>query len=246
MKTKVLNVPFDVVTNEQALKIAMDFLKKDKNHTIFTPNPEIVMEAQQDLSFMKILKEADLIIPDGIGVVMASKLNKVKLKERVAGCDLVFSLFEEIKNKEYTVYIVGGRPGVAEQAKMRMEEKYKGIKIVGTHSGYFDEKEEKKIVDEIKEKKPHILLVGLSAPKQEKWIYRYKKEFPVKISMGVGGSIDVMAGTVKRAPKIYQKTGLEWLYRFASEPSRIKRMIRLPLFVIEVIKEKIIFGGRRK
>ena len=241
MKTEILNVPFDVVTRREALNIALDLLQQEKNHMIFTPNPEIVMEANEDAKFMEILKCADLLIPDGIGIVIASKLNKVKLKERVAGCDLVFSLLKKIKDTDHTVYILGGKESIAKIAKKNMETKYKGLKIVGTHNGYFDSNEEKEIIKEIERLKPSILLVGMSAPKQEKWIYKYKDELSVRLSIGVGGSIDVMAGSVKRAPVIYQKLCLEWLYRAIKEPSRSKRLLRIPIFVMEVLKNRLRF-----
>lgn len=240
MKTDILNVTFDVVTKDEALNTVMGFLKKEKNSMIFTPNPEMVMEANYDKDFMEILRSGDLIIPDGIGIVMASKLNKVKIKERVTGCDLIFSLFEEIKDKGYTVYILGSKKGVPELAKENMELKYKGLKIVGVADGYFDESKEKEIIKEIIELKPDILLVGLSTPKQEKWIYKYRNKLPVKLSMGVGGSIDIMAGTVQRCPVILQKLCLEWFYRVVKEPVRWKRALKIPVFVATVLKNKLL------
>lgn len=244
MKTEILNVPFDTLTNKESLNKLLVHLNEDKNHIVITPNPEIVIEANRDNDFMKIIKEADLVIPDGIGVVIASKLNKIKIKERVAGYDLTQNLFEKIKKTGHTVYFFGGAKGVALIAKEKMELMHKGLKIIGVSDGYFNEEREKIIIEEIKKLKPDILLIGLGAPKQEKWIYKNKDILPVKVSICVGGSFDGMSGTVKRAPVIFQKMGLEWFYRLIKQPSRIIRMMRLPLFMILVIKNKII--GVRK
>lgn len=238
--SRVLGVKFNNVTHNEALDILEEFFLEDKCHCVYTPNPEIVMAARKDEEFMRILNSAELVVPDGIGVVIASKLGE-RLKERVAGFDLVQGLFERVKDKKCSVYFFGGAPGVALDAKRNMEKKYPGLKVVGVNDGYFDEKKEKLILDDIKNKKPDILLVGLGAPKQEKWIYKYKNQLPVKICVGVGGSFDVMSGKVKRAPKIFMKCGLEWFYRLLCQPSRFFRMLRLPLFLLVVLKEKL-FG----
>ncbi len=239
----ILGVKFNNVTHSEAVNILEGFLKEEKCHAVFTPNPEIVMAARADKEFMRILNNADLVVPDGIGVVIASKLTKEKLKERVAGYDLIQGLFSAVKNKDYTVYFFGGAPGVAEEAKAKMEQIHKGLKIIGVFDGYFDEEKEKLIFEDIKNKKPDILLVGLGAPKQEKWIYSHKNELPVKICVGVGGSFDGMSGKVKRAPEFFIKFGLEWFYRLLRQPSRFFRMIKLPLFLLAVLKEKLLKKG---
>lgn len=239
--TQVLKVPFDVVTMSEATERVLEFLKDGRAHIICTPNPEIVMEAQTDRELLQILRAADMVIPDGIGVVWASKYTQYPLRERVAGYDLVQKVFSKVKDTEYTAYFFGGAPGVATAAAKRMMKQYPGLKIVGTHNGYFDAKEEKKIIYEIKKLAPSILLVGLGAPKQEKWIYENMRLIGAKVCIGVGGSFDVMAGTVKRAPGIFQKLGLEWCYRLISQPSRFFRMMRLPRFVVKVLKTRF-FG----
>lgn len=240
MKTKILDVPIDVITEEQALNKLLYYLSNEskKNHLIVTPNPEMVMRAKKDTEFMQIIKEADLAVPDGIGIVIASKLNKEKLIERVPGCDLILSLFDNVK-EETTVYILGAQPGVPEKAMKNIEAKYKNIKVVGLKHGYFGVEEENTIIEEIKNLNPDILLVGLGFPRQEKFIYKYKNELPVCISMAIGGSIDVMAGVVKRAPKIFRKLGLEWFYRVLCQPKRIFRIASLPIFVFNVLINKI-------
>lgn len=234
--TQVLNVPFDAVTMKEAIARVKILLNTDGQHFICTPNPEIVMEAQKDQELMSILQEADMVVPDGIGVVWASKYSSIRLRERVAGYDLTQNLFSELAETEHTIYFFGGAPGVATEAARKMTRKYPGLKIVGIHNGYFDGKEEKKIIHDIKKLSPSILLVGLGAPKQEKWIYENMRLFGAKVSIGVGGSFDVMAGNVKRAPKVFQKLGLEWFYRLITQPTRWRRMMRLPMFAFTVLK----------
>lgn len=237
-KTHILGVPFDVVTMEQAVERVKKMLTAEGQHIICTPNPEIVMEAQTDEALMQILKEADLVVPDGVGVVWASKYSEIRLQERVAGYDLTQNLMQALADTEETFYFFGGAPGVAAAAARRMTKEYPGLRIVGVHNGYFDEKEEKKIIQDIKKKAPSILLVGLGAPKQEKWIYENLHTVGAKTAIGVGGSFDVMAGNVKRAPKLFQKLGLEWFYRLISQPTRWKRMMRLPKFALTVLKTR--------
>lgn len=237
-KTHVLGVPFDAVTMEQAVAKAKKMLAEEGQHFICTPNPEIVMEAQKDKELMDILHEADMVIPDGIGVVWASKYSEIRLKERVAGYDLTQNLMAELAATGETFYFFGGAPGVASTAARMMMKKYPGLKVVGVHNGYFDEKEEKKIIQDIKTKSPSILLVGLGAPKQEKWIYDNIRLVRAKVAIGVGGSFDVMAGNVKRAPEIFQKLGLEWFHRLITQPTRWRRMMRLPKFALTVLKTK--------
>lgn len=237
-KTHVLGVPFDAVTMEQAVAKAKKMLTEEGQHFICTPNPEIVMEARKDKELMNILHEADMVIPDGIGVVWASKYSETRLTERVAGYDLTQNLMAELAATGQTFYFFGGAPGVASAAARMMMKKYPGLKVVGVHNGYFDEKEEKKIIQDIKTKSPSILLVGLGAPKQEKWIYDNIRLVGAKVAIGVGGSFDVMAGNVKRAPKIFRKLGLEWFYRLITQPTRWRRMMRLPKFALTVLKTK--------
>ena len=178
--TQILDVPFDALTMAEAVEKVMGFLADDKQHYICTPNPEIVMEAQHDKELMKILREADLVVPDGIGVVWASRYSEILLTERVAGYDLTQNIFSRIAGKNESVYFFGGAPGVASTAARQMKKVYPGLKIVGGHNGYFDAEEEKKIIADIKRLSPSILLVGLGAPKQEKWIYEHLEEVGAK------------------------------------------------------------------
>jgi len=233
----VLGVSISKVTMSEARSKVAEFVKSNDFHTIYTPNPEIVMLATQDSAFHEILEKADLVVPDGIGVVIASKLKKGEtLPERVAGYDLVQSTMKEAVKEGYKYYFFGSKPGISDEAAVKMRETYPGIEIVGTHNGYFKPEDEAEIIADINASGANILLVALGAPRQEKWIEANKHLMPnVRVAIGVGGSLDVMSGNVKRAPIAFQKLGLEWFYRLLKEPTRFKRMLVLPKFLIKVI-----------
>ncbi len=238
MQTLILGVPVHTCTFQEALNTLLAFLNEERPHTCYTPNPEMIMAAQKDPQFMETLKNGSLVVPDGIGVVLASRFTKLKMKERVAGCDLVQALFKQAATRPMTVYLLGGAPQVCPLAKKRIEAQYPGVTVVGFHHGYFDTNAEQLIVEDIQRLRPDILLAGLGFPKQEKWIATHCNQLPVRLLMGVGGTLDVLAGTVKRAPRLFQKLGLEWLYRLLKQPQRIGRMLQLPLFMLYVIVKK--------
>lgn len=234
-KIDILGVLVDSVTMAEALETACSFADGTTPRAIFTPNSEIMMTAYEDADFCATLNGADMIIADGIGVVYASKILKAPLPERVAGFDLASRLIETAAEGRYSLYFFGGKPGVAEQAIANLTMQYPKLNIVGYSDGYFDAEKEKTIIEDIKAKKPDILFVCLGAPKQEKWIAAHRDELSVPLSLGVGGSLDVWAGTVERAPEFYQKAGLEWLYRLIKQPSRFMRMMSLPKFGFTVL-----------
>ena len=237
---EILEVPISKVTMNEAVDIVDGFIKSNTFHAVYTPNPEIVMLAKKNDDFMEVIKKADMVVPDGIGVVIASKLQKgEKLPERVAGYDLVQNTMKRATKEGYKYYFFGSKPGVADKAAAKMRETYPGIQIVGTRDGYFKKEDEAEIVKDINDSGANILLVALGAPKQEMWIETHRDALPnVRVAIGVGGSLDGMAGIVKRAPLIYQKLGLEWFYRLLKQPSRFGRMLVLPQFLIEVLLNK--------
>ncbi len=243
-RIEIFNVPFDITTKAAVVDRIYDIFDgtEPNCHVIYTPNPEIVMMAQTDKGLMDALKCADIVIPDGVGVVWASKFFGQKMPERVAGFDTITEVFQRAVNREIKAYFLGGKPGVAEEAALKAQLKFKGLKVVGYCDGYFTTDETADILEGINSLKPDILLVGLGAPKQEKWIQENLERLNgnVKIAIGVGGSFDVLADRVKRAPVFFQKLGLEWFYRLMKEPTRIKRMLILPVFAL-----KVIFTGRR-
>lgn len=235
---EILGVNVDSITFANAVDVAEGLVKSDGVSMIFTPNPEIIMCANEDGELKKILNSADLCTADGIGVVYASKILKQPVPERVAGFDLVCALLERLAKSGEGVFLLGAKPGVADIAKEKMEEKYPGLKVAGTHDGYFKPEDETAIVEEINASGAKLLLVCLGAPKQEKWIAKHKDNLKVGLCMGVGGTVDVFAGTAKRAPKIFIKLNLEWFYRLMKQPSRIGRYAALPKFVFAVKKSK--------
>lgn len=235
---KIFGVRFDNVTMDEANKKFISFMGNEKLKTIYTPNPEIVMMAQEDNEFKTVLNEGDLVIPDGIGIILASKVHHLGLTDRVPGIELLELMFEYCNRAGKSIFLFGGKPGVADMAAENIKATYPNLTIVGTRDGYFDQGKELKILDEINEKKPDILIVALGAAKQEKWIHRYKKTINASVAMGVGGALDVWAGTVRRAPVIFQKLGLEWFYRLIKQPTRFKRMLTLPKFMLKVLFTK--------
>lgn len=239
-KINILGVNISMLTMDETVKKAMGFLDDGKNHVVFTPNSEIIYAAYKDASFADVLNSADINTADGIGVVYASKILKNPLRERVAGFDFLNNLVKEAAPMGKRVFLFGSKPGVAEKAGAELEKRYPGIIICGVRDGYFKDEESEQIANQIKEAKPDIVFVCLGAPKQEKWIYKYKDIIGAGLIMGAGGSLDVLAGNVERAPEKWQKAGLEWAYRLKKEPKRIMRMTALPKFGFTVL-----FKGRK-
>jgi N-acetylglucosaminyldiphosphoundecaprenol N-acetyl-beta-D-mannosaminyltransferase len=238
MKTYILNVPVDNVTQAEALERLLGLLGQPGHHLLLTPNPEMVMTAQGDPEFMEIFHQADLVVPDGIGVVLASRFNAVKIKERVAGCDLIQALLAALPAPA-TVYLLGGKPGVCEQAAANIHARFPRARVCGFHHGYFTQEEEGEILRALGEQRPDILLAGLGFPRQEKWLHAHRA-LPVRLSAAVGGTLDILAGTATRAPAAFRALGLEWLYRLARQPARAGRMLQLPLFALKVLEHKIL------
>lgn len=235
----ILGVKIDRITSAYALKKAEQMVRSDGVSTIFTPNPEIVMAAYEDAGFREVLNSADMCTPDGIGVVYAAKMLGTPVPERVAGFDLVCGLLSNIRKTGEGVFLFGAKPGVAEAAAVKLLDEYVGLNIVGVHHGYFSDNETDDIVKQINESGAKLLLVCLGAPKQEKWIFENKSKLTnVSLCMGVGGALDVFAGVAKRAPELFIKFNIEWLYRFCKNPSRLGRFATLPKFVMTVRKDK--------
>ena len=239
MKTNILSVNFDNISHSQALERLLVFLDSNKPNTVFTPNPEMVMLAQKNKKFCSVLNSADLVLPDGIGIVYASRLTKSKIPKRVTGIDLLTSLLPHIASSGHSLYFLGAAPGVAETAAARLKAQFKELSIAGVHHGFFKDEDDVRIIAGINASKADILLVGLGFPRQEEWIFRHKDKINSKILMGVGGSFDVLSGNLSRAPKLFQKLGLEWFFRLMRQPSRIWRQRVLVKFALRVIYKKL-------
>ncbi len=236
----ILGVPIDRVTRNQAGEITENLIKQSNKtcKMIFAPNVEFIMTAQKDKEFFEILKQSSLSTPDSVGVMIGAKLQKKYFPERIPGQSYFRKVIELANEKGYTIYLLGGKEGVAEITKKNLQQEFKNLNIVGVHQGYFNEEEEKEIIREINELQPNVLFVALGAPKQEKWIQKHKNELKVDVAAGQGGTFDYEAGIIKRAPVFIQKIGMEWLWRLCKQPSRIKRQIVLPLYLIKIVFKK--------
>lgn len=239
MKVDVLGVRFDDVTMDEAVELGMGLLDSPGADIVVTPNPEIVMLCRKDAELGKIVNGASLVLPDGIGVIYAAKLLGTPLKAKVPGADWAERMFGEMAKEGRSVYFLGAKPGVAEAAGERLSGKYPGLVIAGTHDGYF--RDDGPVVEDINRTSADLLLVCLGAPKQEKWMRANRDKLNVRLMAGLGGSLDVYAGTVRRAPEGWRKLNLEWLYRLIKQPSRFGRMLKLPWFLIIVLRKRI-FG----
>ncbi|MDD6133468.1 MAG: WecB/TagA/CpsF family glycosyltransferase [Selenomonadaceae bacterium] len=233
-KIDILGVNVDPVTMSQAVARVQDYMDGKQNVLIATANAEMIMRATHDKELRDILNDAALVVPDGAGTVWAAHHLGHDMPERVAGFDLAQELMRIAPQKKRRIFFFGSAPGVAEKAKAKAEKLYPGIEIVGVRNGFFTEKDEPEIIAQIKEAKPDLLLAALGVPKQEKWLHKHKEELGVPVSIGVGGTLDVMAGVMKRAPLWMQKAKLEWLFRGMLQPKRAGRLMALPKFVLKV------------
>ena len=237
MKTEILGVRFDDLTQQEAAQQGRQLLEEDKFHYVVTPNPEFLLAAEKDPEFRRVLNAADLVLPDGIGVVYSAKILGTPLKERVPGIEFAEAMLSDLNDMGGRLYLLGAKPGVAEEAGRRICARYPALVLCGTHDGYF--KDEQAILPEIAAAKPDLLFVCLGAPKQEKWMARWGQHTGAKLAIGLGGCLDVFAGNVRRAPEQWQKLGLEWAYRLKKEPKRIGRMAKLPLVLVKAAGQRI-------
>lgn len=185
---------------------------------------------------MEAVRHADLVFADGIGVIYGAKLLGTPLKGRVPGIELAQNLMQRMAENGKTLFLLGAKPGVAEEAARRLTAAYPGLKIAGTHDGYF--KEDEPVTAEIRESGADVVFVCLGAPKQELWMRKNGEATGAHLLLGLGGCLDVFSGTVQRAPKVFQRLGMEWFYRLVKNPSRAGRMMKLPLFLVHVMGEK--------
>ena len=237
MKTDILGVGIDDLTLQEAISAGSALAEGEGFHYAVTPNPEFILSAKKDPAFRDVLNGADLAIADGIGVVYAAKLLGRPLKAKVPGIDFAQGLLTRMSHTGQSLFLLGAKPGVSEQAADKLRERYPGLLVCGTHDGYF--KEDAPVAAEIKAAKADVVFVCLGAPKQELWMAKYGPETGAHLAVGLGGSLDVFAGTVERAPEKWQKLGLEWLYRLIKEPKRIGRMAKLPLILVDAVGARL-------
>ena len=236
MRINVLGVGFDNVTMDEAVARGMELLHSPGTHYVVTPNPEIVEVCRDNLAARQAVNGADLVLPDGVGVVKGAGMLGTPLKEKVPGIEFAAGLMERMAAEGLSLYLLGAKPGVAEAAGERLAARYPGLKIAGTRDGYFQE--DGPVLEDIRQSGADCVFVCLGAPKQELWMAKHGKAAGARLLCGLGGSLDVFAGVVERAPKFWSDHGLEWFYRLCSDPRRAGRMMKLPLFLIHVQKEK--------
>lgn len=240
MKQRLFNIYIDNLTMEECLDKIDNFIVDGKYHYIVTPNVDHIVKLQSDYEFKEVYDNADLILTDGMPLIWYSKISKEPIKEKLSGSDLFPRVCELASKKKYKVFLLGAKDGVAKEAAKRLEEKYEGLNIVGTHSPIFGFEKNKweieGVINMINQSKPDILAVGLGAPKQEKFLYKYRELLKVPVSLAIGASIDFEAGNIKRAPIWMQKLGFEWLYRLLKEPKRMyKRYLIEDMKFIKII-----------
>ncbi len=236
MKVNLLGACVDALSMDETVERVAGMIRSGRPHRIMTLNPEFLCRAQTESALLDLAGRSDLVTPDGVGIVWACRMAGRPAPERVTGIDLMLRLVERAAVEKWRVYMLGSAPGVAEEAASRLRLTYPGLLVVGTRDGYFQESEERKLAGEIGKTRPDLLLVALGAPKQEIWIDRHLEETGASVALGVGGSFDVVAGRVKRAPLWVRRLRLEWLSRLLKEPSRWRRQLVLPLFAWMVIK----------
>ncbi|PIC56136.1 glycosyltransferase [Sporosarcina sp. P12(2017)] len=236
MKEEILGVSVNTENYDELIPKVFENIEEGKKSLIVAINPEKLMKAKEDPELKALLNRAEFQIPDGIGVILASKLKKGQIRSRVTGIDMMDRVVQEAATRGKRIFLYGAKPGVAEEAAAKLQVMHPNIQIAGVQHGY--EKDVQVILDTINEAQPDILFVAMGSPKQEQWIEQYRDQLHPVVFQGVGGSFDVLAGNIKRAPAVFQKAGAEWLYRLLLEPSRIKRQMNLPKFLVEVYRKK--------
>lgn len=212
-------------------------IEERRLHRVVTGNPIMLMVGLDNPSFHRTLASADLVVPDGAGVVWAARRLNEPVQERVAGFDLMHELLGVGNRKGWSAYLLGASSEIIETAYEKLKQQYPGVRFVGCRDGYFTDTEDREVVAAVREAKPDLLFVARATINQEPWIEKYQDELGVPVIMGVGGSFDVIAGKLKRAPALFRKMGMEWFYRLLQEPTRFKRMLVLPKFALKVIKD---------
>lgn len=233
-RVNILGVDVDAVTMAEAVDVVRRAMDTRAGVMVATANAEMLMRATHDEELCRILNASALVVPDGAGTVWAARHLGHAMPERVAGYDLAHELLRRAPAEGRRVYFFGAAPGVAEKAKAKAEQLYPGIEIVGVRNGFFSPADNAAIIAEIRAARPDLLLVALGVPKQEKWIAAHLAELDVPVAIGVGGTLDVMAGVMKRAPYWMQRAKLEWLFRGLMQPKRAGRLLALPKFVLKV------------
>lgn len=230
----ILGVPFDPVGLKEAADRVCSLVRTGGSHLVVTANPELVVAAQSDPELARAVRAASLVVADGIGVVWASRRFRRPLPERVPGIELMELLCARAAEEGWRVFLLGSRAGVAEQAAEALQRRWPTLQVAGTHHGYFSEDDA--VVEQVARSGAELLFCGLGSSRQELWLHRHLHRLGVRLAMGVGGSLDVLAGRTPRAPGWVRRLHLEWLYRLAREPWRWRRQLALPRFAWMVLR----------
>lgn len=234
---RILGVPFSTRGFTETVSDLAARIDAGQRTHVITANPEIVMISRQNSAFRSILDQA-YVVPDGIGIVYAAKWMNLPIRERVTGVELLEGLMQAADQRAWKIYLLGAAPDVNQAAADQLAQRYPHAQLVGHRHGYFEKQDEQMIIREIAELKPDLLFVAMGAPRQDIWIASHWQELQVPLAIGIGGSLDVISGKVKRAPMLWQRMHLEWLYRLLAQPSRWKRQLAIPQFVFTVWREK--------
>ncbi|HKV45243.1 MAG TPA: WecB/TagA/CpsF family glycosyltransferase [bacterium] len=237
-RVDVLGVGFDPVDLEDATASVVDLVRLPGPHLVVTANVELVMRARRAPDLQALLRRAALVVSDGVGVVWGARQLGRRLPGRVPGIDLADRLCGEAARRGWRIFLLGGAPGVAMAAAARLRAQHPGILVVGSAPGYFSPGDEAAVLAAIRGAAPTLLLAGLGSPWQEHWLDRHLDALGVPVAIGVGGTLDVWAGRVRRAPRTVQRLGLEWCYRLIRQPGRARRQIAIPRFVWAVWQER--------
>ncbi|MBD2845856.1 WecB/TagA/CpsF family glycosyltransferase [Paenibacillus sp. IB182496] len=223
---------------EETVARLIEVVNRREPAQIVTGNPIMVMAALEDERYYRAMASADLIVPDGAGVVWAANYVGEPVTERVAGFDLLHRLMTVGESKRWRVFLLGSSQEVVDEAAARLGRQFPLVTLVGARNGYFDASEDAQVIAEVRAAQPDLLFVARAASNQEPWIAEHKAALGVPLVMGVGGSFDIIAGKLKRAPLLMRKLKLEWFYRLLKQPSRLPRMLVLPKFALKVIRER--------
>lgn len=235
-RVRVMGFEIDQLTQEGFFERIDSFVAGTGGHQIITANALMLLAAEQNQALAEAFRSADLVVPDSSGMMLAARLKRFQFPEKLAGVDLVEALCARSAEKGWRVFFLGAAPGVAEAAALALARRHPGLLLAGARNGYFKPQEESRVMAEVHAARPDLLFVALSVPRQDIWVHQNLAGLGAKVVMGVGGSFDVLSGRLKRAPEPMQKAGLEWLFRLWQEPSRISRMVHLPLFFWKVMK----------
>lgn len=235
---KLFGVPISQLNMMETVKYLAAAIEARKPNQVITANPIMIMTALEHPEYLTMMQQADLIVPDGTGVVWAANYVGAPVKERVPGFDLLHRLLAYGEEQSWKVYLLGASTEIIETSYQNLKQQYPGIQFVGYRDGFFGKDQDLEVIEHIRQVEPDLLFVGRSQDKQEPWIHQYREKLNIPVMMGVGGSFDVISGKLKRAPAFFIKMRLEWFYRLLQEPWRYKRMLALPKFALKVIREK--------